>query len=135
MKSRPLEQPLADHDGLMHSIGVEAERPVQLSCDSHHDRAEKFVKFRSARLPVELSDHLACLHGQDCNKRGGAVALIVVPWSVRILVRVSAIDGVSNCVVFGNPYPVKLCHKVIEVTSKIPVILWNTRMDAALIIQ
>jgi hypothetical protein len=34
-----------------------------------------------------------------------------------------------------TPIPVKLCHKVIEVTSKIPVILWNIRMDAALIIQ
>lgn len=60
---------------------------------------------------------------------------IDVPWSVRILVRVSGIDAVSDCVVLVSPYPVKLSHKVIEVTSKIPVILWNARIGAARIIQ
>jgi hypothetical protein len=60
---------------------------------------------------------------------------IDVPWSVHILVRVSGIDAVSDSVVLVSPYPVKLSHKVIEVTSKIPVILWNARIGAARIIQ
>ncbi len=34
-----------------------------------------------------------------------------------------------------TPTPVKLSHKVIEVTSKIPVILRSARMEGALIIQ
>ena len=55
---------------------------------------------------------------------------IDVPWSVHILVRVSGIDAVSDSVVLVSPYPLKLSHKVIEVTSKIPVILWNARIGA-----
>ena len=66
---------------------------------------------------------------------GGSQRQIDISWSVRMLVRVSAIDAVSDCVVLVSPYPVKLSHKVIEVTSKIPVILWNARIGAARIIQ
>lgn len=48
---------------------------------------------------------------------------IDIPWSVRAVVRESAIDEVSVFVVPVSLYPARFSHTMIAVTRKIPVYL------------
>lgn len=78
MEARSLEQPPADHGGLMRPIVVEDEMHVQLSRDRGLNRVEELPEFLRALPLVQLPDHLARLHVQSRKQRGRPVASIVV---------------------------------------------------------